>query len=134
MKITIKVDIGKLEGLVTGDVRLFANSEYYRHMFPYIPRATGMLSESVDIQEDGVHFRQPYAQFLYYGKLMVGENGSPWARKNERKHVVNQDLNFSTEKHPLATDHWDEPTKLNHGDAIAEAVKKYIRRRINEQA
>lgn len=134
MKLTMTINLGKLYNLVDDNVRLFANTSYHNHMEPYVPRVTGNLYRNVDIKPDGIHFNSPGATFLFMGKLMLGETSkSAWANAGEKKFVTEKPLNYSKEQSPFAQDHWDEPTKLNHGEQIAEEVRNYIVRRFNEQ-
>lgn len=112
MRVTMKVDVGKLCGVIDEEVRIFANEAFYRHAVPYIPRETGTLMESVEFQDDGVHFNQPYAHYQWYGE---SKNGNP--------------LHYSKLQHPLACDHWDEQVKLNHYDTLLREIKNFIRER-----
>lgn len=50
----------------------------------------------------------PYARYLNYGKLWVAQNGSAWAKKNERKHPTNRNLNFYHGENPNAKSHFFE--------------------------
>lgn len=67
----------------------------------------------------------PMGQFLYEGKVMVGERTrSAFAAKGERKEVIEKPLNYSRHAHPNVTDHWFDPAKKNHGDVWVKKTKK----------
>lgn len=50
-----------------------------------------------DLENGIIVWDTPYAQYLYYGVLMVGKNGSAWAKRGEKKEVKTpeQMLNFA---------------------------------------
>lgn len=117
----------ELKGMLDEDTMKFANQCLYEKSWPYTPRDTGTLAESVDIQADGIHYKEPYANYLNEGKLMVDpETESPWAKKDAKKVLTDTDLNFNREKSPYAAAHWGKFTADLHGDEIAKKVKEYI--------
>ena len=78
-----------------------------------IPRVDGNL----------IIYNQPYARFLYFGKLMVDPiTGSPFARKDATKvkAVPERDLNFSRAVNVYAQSHWFEASK-------AKNLQKWVR-------
>ena len=92
------------------DTALFAASEMRRLMDKFVPMDTGSLKDNVNVYvEDGsgiVHYLSPYAHRMYEG----------------------DSFNFSTEKHPLATSHWDNAMMQVHGKDLIGAVQKYVKR------
>lgn len=92
---------------------------------PYMPKRTGSMEQRSMTTNHGseVRFPGPYARMQYGGKVMVGEiTKSPWARKGEDKIVTDRPLTYSQ---PMATDHWFDTAKANHGDYwTAEAKRK----------
>lgn len=111
------------------DVLTFANSTAHKKMSPYTPYQYGETEEDVIIDDTGIEYRADQARFLYFGKLMLDDRGSSWARKDETKHVVNKDLNFSKEQHPLATKEWDKAMMIAKGDELTEEIESYIKKK-----
>ena len=85
-------------------VGLFVASTCERHMNPYVPMDTGMLSQNTIVEPFKVTYNQEYAKRCFYG----------W------------DLNFRKEKHPLATSRWDKATESAKGNVIAKEISTYI--------
>ena len=63
---------------------LLVSHEWRRLLNPYTPRDTGMLEQNVDELPFKLHYKQPYAVYVYNG----------------------EDMNFQ-HKNPYSTDHWD---------------------------
>ncbi len=102
--------------------KLFTN-ECARHMDPYVPMQTGILKNTRDIEDDGVTYRGPYAQFQYYGKVMVGvRSRSAWAKPGERKVVTDKDLTYHGA--PMRGPLWDVRMWADRGRAILNAIAK----------
>lgn len=66
-----------------------------KEMDPYVPLRTGPLKNTRVIAPDSVTYRGPYAQYQYYGKLMLAPSGSAFAHKGERKQLTTRDLTYS---------------------------------------
>lgn len=81
-----------------GAVQTYIDSEVLRLNAPYMPFQSGQLIQSgihgTDVGSGIVRYNAPYARYLYYGKLMVGSNGSPWAKKGEKKRVTDRNLTY----------------------------------------
>lgn len=95
----------------------------------YAPFKQGTLSNSVHLERNNTEivYNTPYARFLYMGKLMLDDRGSPWAMKNTKKHVVNKDLEFSKETHRKAGSKWFERSKEDNFEKWVETVKKAVK-------
>ena len=103
----------KVEGIIDDDkTKLFFYNEFYRYMEPYVPADTLAMYDTADISSDGILFVQPYSSGPYYGKTKDGNQ-----------------MNFKTDKHPLATDHWDVATWNAKSNEICNALQDYINRR-----
>lgn len=109
-------------------VGLAASQSFYRHMSPYVPRDSGTLMSSVRCAPWSVEYISPYSHYQYIGKLMVSPSGSSWARKNERKHYVGEDLIHSKERNPKAGKEWDKAAIRNKGDIVAQEIQRLIER------
>lgn len=92
---------------------------------PYMPIRTGSMRQRSKVNNHGreVEFPGPYARMQYGGKVMVGEiSNSPWARLGEKKIVTDRPLTYGD---PMATDHWFDTAKANHGEYwVAEAKRR----------
>lgn len=116
MAITIKFDAAELtqrvEGVLDKSAKLFFYNEFYRAMEPYVPADTLSMYDTANISSDGIFFIMPYSSAPYYGKTKDGNQ-----------------MNFKTDKHPLATDHWDKAAWEAKKNEICAALQDYINRR-----
>lgn len=76
---------------------------------PYVPYQTGQLANNIEVNEDGIRYKQPYAKEQYYG-------------------------NFEHNKtiHPLATSQWDKVMIQNHKDELNQEIKDIVNDRLRE--
>lgn len=117
----------ELQKFKTSEVKNFALASWYKRMYPYIPFENGILADNISIEDDGIHFKNPQARYLYYGMLMVSPTtGSAWAKPGERKVLTNKALTMSHEQHPLACAKWGEVAANLHGDVISKEIKEFI--------
>lgn len=114
MSLRIKVEKVELKNgketfrRIFGDgVKVYSNTRLHAYCSPYVPMDTGMLDQTVDITKDYVHYKVPYAHRMYEG----------------------DGLNFSKDKHPLATAHWDNAMKVAKGQQLADDITAYIKRK-----
>ncbi len=105
-----------------------------------MPFAVGTLQESLHVGSqipEGAEIHTaletdtPYARFLYFGHLMVGENGSSWAKAGETKSVTNKELDFQKGKNPNAGAAWYEPYKT--GGKKEDFIPKTFAERLKEK-
>lgn len=111
MEITFKWN--KSESKIINDVginqkfNLFMAQECMRLMNPFVPMDTGALSQTVETKADSkrgiVHYTVPYAHRQYNGTS----------------------FNFSKEKHPLATHHWDKAMLTAKKTQLIKTLEKY---------
>lgn len=98
-----------------------------RLMIPYTPMLKGVLfksaANSTVIGSGEIRYNAPYARYQYYGKLMVADNGSSYAKKYGQKHLIDKDLKYNISKHPNAGRLWFERMKA---DKIIELKKTVI--------
>jgi len=50
-----------------GRVQKFFTNTCYKHMDKYVPRDTGVLRETVNLQADSITYQSPYAHAQYVG-------------------------------------------------------------------
>lgn len=81
---------------------------------PFVPSSgapAGMMNRT-RVKEGNIIYPGPYAQYLYFGKLMVDPaTGSAWAKKGAKKTVKDKNLVFSKATNPDAQAHWFEASK-----------------------
>ena len=111
MKISVKevtLNNGQktIQRIIGDGVKVYANTRLHAYCSPYVPMDTGMLDQTVDITKDYVHYKVPYAHRIYEG----------------------DGLNFSTDKHPLATANWDKAMKVAKGQQLADDITAYIKK------
>lgn len=120
-KVEIKLNLSSLDGIrreimdaaleTIGELRTQVENTQV------VPMNDGDLQKSMNIHQtiDGenvvtsLNTDTPYARFIYRGKLMVAENGSSWAKKDEKKTATDIPLNFQTANNPNAQAEWLQP-------------------------
>lgn len=117
----------QLKKMISSDAKKFFLAEWYKQMYPFIPFREGILAGNISIEDDGIHFKDRQARYLYYGMLMVSPTtGSAWAKKGETKVPTSTPLHYSHEQHPLACAEWGKVAADLKGDIIVREFKKYI--------
>lgn len=121
--------------LATGGngTQLFIANEAKKLMDPYVPMRFGFLHKNVSVGADSgggyVHYKEPYANFQYYGIVMTGVNShSPYAKHAEKKETKGRKIKHSTARHPLATSEWDKAMKVARMNDLIRATENYIKR------
>lgn len=110
-----------------GAVQAALDNAIVRTCAPYCPFDSGALSQNVRGMGTGeIEYTALYAQYQYYGMLMVGENGSSWVGTGESKHLTNIPLNYNKEKNPLAGPYWFERAKADHKDDWLKEAKAAV--------
>lgn len=88
---------------------------------PYVPARNLVLDSTTRVDGRFVVYQQPYAHYLYHGKLRVDpETGSSYAPYGATKVLTDKNLVFSKAKHAQAQSHWFEASK-------AENLEKWVR-------
>ena len=139
MATKITVDIPNPKGvakrILTDDVKLYANTRLHAYCSPYVPMDSGTLDQTVNITKGYVHYKAPYAHYMYEGEvygpnypIMEGGQVVGWASPPQ-KHPTGQPLDYSTDKHPLATSHWDKAMKVSKGQQLADDITAYLKRK-----
>ncbi len=131
IKGVMRIDLGRFEGQYS-KAQYELDSMVMTDMVPYMPMQTGTfinvtkgMSQSIAGSGKVIAAAPPMGRFLYEGKLMVGERTrSAWAEKEEKKEVVNKDLDFSKHAHPKAQSHWFEAAKKDHKHQWIAKTKK----------
>lgn len=111
---------------------------FARYMEPYVPMDEGMLAHNVTVTPQYVGYNQPYAHYQYTGIVYgpnypITENGEIVGYYSPpNKQPTGAALHYSTEKHPLATHHWDKRMMEDKGDAFTAEVRKIIIDKLKE--
>lgn len=108
MKINFSVESHiDVDGLVkkTQDpqFRKYAHEEWHRLVKPYVPRDTGALYENVEIDENGIEYKEPYAGIVYDGHF-----------------------NFRKDKAPKSSRQWDKAAEATQKPKLVSSLQQYI--------
>lgn len=116
MAIVVKIDLSsiaeKVDGCFDDGAKLFFYNEFLRAMQPYVPADTLTMYDTAQVTPEGIRFIQPYSSAPYYGITQSGRK-----------------MNFKTDKHALATDHWDRATWAAEKENLTASLHEYIQRR-----
>ena len=93
-----------------GRVQKFFTQICAKKMDKYVPMDEGILRR-YKIQDNLIIYDQLYANYQYEGISKYGKK-----------------LNYSTDKHPLATAHWDKEMWSAEGQDVVRQVQNYIKR------
>lgn len=107
----------------------FIHTRLQSYCSDYVPMDSGMLDQTVDITPEYVHYKSPYAHFQWEGKVFVDDRGSTYAKRNHSKHAASQDLQYSTDEHPLATSHWEVAAMAAHKGDLCDDITNYLKRK-----
>ncbi len=111
------------------DVMKYAHTRLHAYCSPYVPMDSGTLDQKVNITEEYVHYKSPYAHFQWAGKVFVDDRGSTYAKRSTSKHPTSRKLKYSTDKHLLATSHWEQAMAVAKGEQLAADIEDYIKRK-----
>lgn len=107
VKTTVKINSAEdiFNGIVTKEKRIAINRMIEQQIAPYVPMQTGALMDNTTVDETGITYNSPYAKRQYEG----------------------DDFNFSKEKHPLATAHWDKAAMASKGEEIRKNAGRILK-------
>lgn len=116
-----------------GHVQKTVDAAVIRECFPYVPFDEGILAGSANIATEigsgEVVYDTPYARYQFYGEVYgpnfpIVENGvivgyySP-----PEKHPTGAQLQYNTDKNPLAGSHWFDRAMADHKDDILQEAQ-----------
>ena len=103
--------MGKINDLLSDEVRLEINQIFAEMCDPYVPYLTGKLSDTaMTVDAEGIHYNAEYAQKQYFGV----------------------DFQHNLETHPRATALWDKVMMSEQGDLLRERITEVLARRAKE--
>lgn len=145
--VRIKVEVNdaalenKLKSLIDDRTMYQVHNLLAKMCDPYVPMDDeGVLSQSVEVTPESVRYTQPYARYQYYGEVYgpnipIIENGVVvgwFSPPGKPKHPTGRPINYSKEKHPLATSKWNEAMMRDHREEFVEQVRNILRQRARE--
>jgi hypothetical protein len=93
---------------------------------PYVPMESGILKNTKTYPSDHeIKYISPYAHYMYKGILMVGPNGSPWAKLGQKKHYTGKSLKFSGA--PKRGANWDKRMMSDRKKDIIKDLQNFIK-------
>lgn len=119
MYLKLNLNRKKITGKVTNPrFGLLVSHEWKRLIDKYTPFDTGMLMQNVDEGPFRLHYKEPYAHYIYTGEVYVdpvyGVGGffnstyGWFSRPGVEKIPSGRSFaKFNTNHNPNATDHWD---------------------------
>lgn len=118
-----------LEG--KGKVQAFLDKTTAEYLMKYVSRKSGDQEKSIPIASKygsgRIIINVRYARFQAKGKVMVGVNSRrAWARKNEKKVVINKNLKYHSDS--LRGAHPFERMKADKKDSILNQTANFARR------
>ena len=109
-----------------GKATRFLRDEIDRLSDPYIPMNSGALKNTKTYPDNhSIKYTSPYAQYMYYGILMLSTSGSSWAKMGEKKHVTEIPLNYQGV--PKRGAKWDKRMWSDKGQSITKDLENFIR-------
>lgn len=128
----------RIASLSDNDTMQQVHNTYAKFLEPYVPMDEGVLARDVTITPEYVQYNSPYAHYMYTGivygpNIPIVKNGEIvgyWSQPNQEKHSTGASINYSKEKHPLATHHWDKAAMDNQGDIFISDVSKILQNKM----
>ena len=118
-----------------GAVQLFFTQTCAHHMDKYVPFDKGTLAKYKIYGNDTIAYEQPYAHYMYVGKVMgpnipIKVNGViiRWFSKKP-KYYTGADMVYNTSKHKEAGPYWDQRMVSAEGKDVVKEVQDYAKKR-----
>ena len=158
VNIEVKIDTKKLasqfEALKDDNVMYQIHDLFAKMCDPYVPMYEGVLSQNghagqyLTITKSGVRWfaksdpsdTVSYAHYQYVGEVYgpnipIIENGiitGWWSPPREKKKPTGRAIQYSKEKHSLASKEWDKAMMRDKGDVFINQVKEIVMQRFKE--
>lgn len=141
LKIKVNVDASKFairfsQLLTNKETMTAVHNLLFKMETPYVPFDTGTLSQSVEVNEKHVKYKQPYAHYMYEGivygpNIPIIEDGKVvgfYSRPGVKKTPTGEYINYDTSHHARATHHWDQAMLQTEGDSFRAQIEKILER------
>ena len=89
---------------------LYAAKEWQRVLYDYIPHDTNQLRQNVEYKPKEIHYRVPYAAYIYFGVKMVDPEYGVGGFTNDGGEVKVIPVNFTASSLPLAVQEYSSPS------------------------
>lgn len=145
VEIKVNVDTGaicaKVDRLIDDTTMLAIHNLLAKMCDPYVPMDEGYLSQSVQVLPAYVQYQGPYAHYMYIGEVYgpnipikddAGNIIGWFSPPGQTKTPTGRPIQYSTEKHPLASKEWDKAMMRDKKDEFLQQVKDILERRANE--
>ena len=114
-----------------GKVQAFLDKTTAEYLMKYVSKKGGVQEKSIPTASKygsgRIIINVRYARFQAEGKIMVGVNSRrAWARKNEKKVVINKNLKYHSDS--LRGAHHFERMKADKKDSILNQTANFARR------
>ena len=121
MSTTIKVNLDSVSSILAkrglepnGKAALFMTNEIYKLSMPYTPMDNNILATTTTITANSITYNVPYAQRMWYGKVMAG---NPLA-------AIDKEIKFQGS--PMRGMRWVERAMIDKKQDVIKAVEDYI--------
>ena len=106
---------------------------------PWVPMDTGILAHGYEVTPQHIQYKGPYAHYMYVGEV-YGPNFPQFDdagnligfRSPPKKYPTGREIQYSTEKHQLATKEWDKVAYPVIKDQFLQGVKDILIMRARE--
>lgn len=93
---------------------------------PYVPMASGTTKNNKTYPSDHeIKYISPNAHYMYKGTLMVGPDGSSWAKLGQKKHYTGKSLKFQGA--PKRGANWDKRMMSDRKKDIVKDLQNFIK-------
>lgn len=143
MSVKVDVNLTKIQSgmahLADKQTMLQIHNLYAKFLNPYVPMDEGILSQNLTITPDYVQYNVPYAHYMYEGvvygpNIPIEENGvivGYWSKPGVAKHPTGKNINYSHEKHSLASRHWDKKAMDDKGEVFIKDVAEILKKKLS---
>lgn len=132
----------QFQSLVDDDCMYEIHNLFAKMCDPYVPMDEGVLSQSValGISAHSITYPGPYAHYMYVGEVYgpnipIIEDGIVvgwFSPPGQKKHPTGREMQYSAEKHPLASKEWDKAMMRDKGDIFLKQVADILVQRCKE--